>query len=129
MITKKKMEQAKAIFEQGNQFRESGKIEDSIQSYRRAIEIKPTFSRPLVNLAEVYESRENWTEATKSYRRLIGLEPNNHKHYIKLAKVLVKQNKIYGAIAAYQEAIELKPDLFARAYKHLGDLLLQDKDD
>ena len=129
MVTQNKMEKAKASFEQGNQFREHGQIEDSIQSYRKAIEIKPTYSRPLINLAELYESQENWTEAIKCYRRIIGLDSNNHKAYVKLAKVLVKQNKIHGAIAAYQEAIQLNPDLSAKIYRQLGDLLLQEKDD
>ena len=129
MVSRTRIEKAKASFEQGNQFKERGDIAESIQSYQKAIQIQPEYKRPLNNLADIYESQENWLEATKCYQHLIGLEPSSHFYYVKLAKVLVKQNKIYGAIAAYQEALALNPDLPGKIYKTLGDLLLQDKDD
>ena len=106
-----KVEKAKAIFEQGNQLKQEGNLDQSIESYQQAIKIKPDFNPPLNKLGEIYESQENWVEATKCYRRLIGLKPEIAGHYIKLARVLVQQNKIHGAIAAYQEAIELNADL------------------
>ena len=82
------VERAKNSFENGNQLKEQGSLQESIQSYQEAIKIKPDYAQPLFKLAEIYESQENWAEAVKCYRRSIGLNPENHTSYLKLAKAL-----------------------------------------
>ncbi len=125
MPSQKLLERAKVNFNRGNELKEQGMLAESIESYQKAIQIKPDYTQPLLKLAKIYEEQENWAEAVKCYQRMIGFKPENHTAYLKLAKALKQQNKIYGAIAAYQQAIELKPDLPARVYKEYGDLLLK----
>ncbi len=119
----------KASLELSNRLKEQGNSHKSIQSYQEAIKINPDIIQPLLKLAKIYETEQNWLELAKCYRRMIGLNPENHSFYLNLAKALQKQNKFYGAIAAYQEAIALKPDISATVYKNLGDLLVKEKDE
>jgi len=99
--------------------------DEGTEQLKEDIQIKPDHIQPVLQLAEIYESQENWTEATKCDQRIVGLEPDNSNSYLKMAKTLQEQGKIYGAIAAYQEAIELNPNLPAKVYKELGDLLIK----
>ena len=121
------LQRAQANFHQGNKLRELGKIDESIQKYQRAIEIKPDFSQPMEELAKVHIAQSDFKAAIKCYRRIIGLNTENHQTYLKLAKAFLKQGKTFCAIAAYQEAIELKPDLDIKVYIKLGNLLLSEQ--
>lgn len=103
-------------------------IEELISEYKKAITIKPDYIQPLIQLGEIYETQENWSEAAKYYNQMASLNPSNHGGYLRLGRVLAKQDKVYGAIAAYAEAIELKPDLGPGIYKAFGDLLLKVND-
>jgi tetratricopeptide (TPR) repeat protein len=127
MTTSNLLARAKANFERGNQLEKQGNINESIKSYRQAIQIKPNFVQSLLKLAEVYNSQENWSETTRCYQNLIGINPENHAFHLKLAKVLLKQEKVDQAIAAYTRAIELKPELSQQIYRQLATLLLQEK--
>ena len=120
--------QAKEYFNEANELKEKGMLAESIASCEKAIAIKPNYPQPVLKLAEIYETQENWSEAAKCYRRAVGFNPDNANTFVKLAKALAKQNKTYGAIAAYAEAIELKQDLSAFVYRDYGDLLLQVND-
>ncbi|RMF28019.1 MAG: tetratricopeptide repeat protein, partial [Cyanobacteria bacterium J083] len=100
-------------------------INESIKSYQQAIKIKPDYSKALLELGAIYESKSDWSAASNCYYRLIGTKPDNVNAYLRLARTLLKQDKIYGAISAYQEAIQLRSNLPAKVYKDLGDLLTQ----
>jgi tetratricopeptide (TPR) repeat protein len=81
-------------FEKGNEFKEQGEIELAIENYQKSIQIKPDYIQPVVQLAEIYQSQENWSEATKCYQRIVGLRPDNSNSYLKMAKTLQQQGKI-----------------------------------
>ena len=70
------IEKAQAIFEQANQLKDSGYIQDAINNYKRSLKIKPNYIKSLLALSEIYESQENWTEAVKCYNLYISLQPD-----------------------------------------------------
>ena len=121
------LQRARANFNQGNKYKDLGNIDKSIQSFQRAIKIKPDFIRPLQELAKIYESQQDLSAATQCYRRIIGLHSEDHQTHLKLARILQKQNNVYGAIAAYQEALNLRPELNFRVYTQLCNLVLREK--
>ncbi|MBR8827303.1 MAG: tetratricopeptide repeat protein [Gomphosphaeria aponina SAG 52.96 = DSM 107014] len=128
MATKKIITKVKESLAEGNELKEQGKLEESIESYQKAIKLKPDYYPALSKLASIYETQENWEEAEKCYVRQIGSNPEDAKAYLNLARVLKKQNKNWGAKAAYQKAVELKEDWGGKIYKEAGDALLVEED-
>jgi len=119
------LKQAQASFERGNKLRKEGHLQKAINNYNKALRLNPRFAKPLIQLGDIYKTKENWEDETKCYRRAIGINPKNHGFYVRLARSLEKQNKIYGAIAAFAEAIELEPNVSPQVYKEYADLLLK----
>ena len=75
MSAQKNLARAKAIFDQGNIQKQEGRLNESISSYRQAMQIQPNYTEPILKLAEIYEDQKNWTEAAECYQKMITLKP------------------------------------------------------
>jgi len=57
-------------------YRSSSKIDEAINRYRRAIEIRPYYAEAHYNLATAIRSQENIDEAMSHYRQAIRIKPD-----------------------------------------------------
>lgn len=93
--------------EEGNSARDSRDYPKAETAYRRALNIKPTDSRAIYGLGNIYADQQRWEEAETSYRQAIALDPNEAGSHIALSYVLT-QPIIGGDLSnRYEEAEKL----------------------
>ncbi|MEB3281101.1 MAG: tetratricopeptide repeat protein [Lyngbya sp.] len=114
----------------GMAFQMQGQLEAALQSYLKALEIKPDDAEVYSNIASVYAQQQQWQDAAISYEVASRLDPKSEKTYLELGNVLIKLSRLDEAIACYRKLINLNPNL-ALAYQKLGDVFfkLQQWDD
>ena len=97
-----------------------GKVEEAIDHYYQAIQIRPDYDRAYFNLGNAFAELGNIDTARRYYAKAPSFEPAEAHN--NLGRALAIQGKIEDAIANYLEALALKPDL-AEAHNNLGDAL------
>jgi tetratricopeptide (TPR) repeat protein len=108
----------------GNAFKDKGRLEEAIASYRAALELKPDYAEAHNNLGLALRDQGDLDEAAASYRAAIEHRPdyaNAHNH---LGIALQELGQPGEAIVHYRKAIAATPD-FAEAYNNLGSALLK----
>src|SRR4028119_1412460 len=108
----------------GNSLQESGRFDEAVAAYKKAIELNPNFSWSYHSLGDVLLKLEKWEEAVAAYKKAVGLNPDFSWSYHSLGDVLLKLEKWEEAVAAYKKAVGLNPD-FSWSYHNLGDALLK----
>ncbi len=107
---------------EGNQFLESGNLDEAIAAYRHAIELNPDISWPYHHLGEALTQQGKLEDAIAAYRRAIELNPDFSWSYHHLGDALAQQLQPEEAAAAFGKAIELNPQHFG-SYCGLGESL------
>jgi tetratricopeptide (TPR) repeat protein len=106
----------------GNAIAELGRIEEAIDHFTEAVNIRPNFSKAHNNLGNALSRQGKNQEAIRHFYKALEVEPNFPGFHLNLGNALENQGKIEGAISHYSKALQLKPD-FAEAYFNLGNLL------
>lgn len=103
---------------------EAGRIDESIKSYLRAIELDKHYSDPLSNLAVAYSLKEETDKAIESLKAAINLCPNYPEALNNLGTLFIKKKQYEDAEKALSRAIELRP-YYGKAWYNLGRLYLE----
>ncbi len=113
------LKQAVSLAKQGDQLFLQGNLEDAIQTYDQALELKP-------DLAEVWNNRgvaltrlQRYHEAIASYERAIQLRDHYADAWNNRGVALGKLHHYDAAILSYQKAIDFKPN-YMDAWNNLG---------
>ena len=109
----------------GNLKAGTGKQEEAITHYNRAIEIDPKYSAAYRGLASVYDSRNESKKALTTYKLAIQLKPDYWEGYKDLAIHYLRQANYSMAIQQFREVLELVPNN-SIAYSNLGAAYLYD---
>jgi len=96
-------------------------LDAAIDSYQRAVALKPDYATAWSNLGAAQQTQNNFDAAIKSYRCAIAAQPEVSA-YNNLGSVLNLQNRVDEAIACYQQALALDPNC-AKAWSNLGGTL------
>jgi len=104
-----------------HQLQLEGKLEESINTYNKAIEINPKFSWYYHYLGNILTKLGRLDEAVKAYSQAIELNHNSAWHYYQLGEVLLEKKLIDDAIACLQSAIKINPNMY-QSYNKLGEL-------
>lgn len=105
------------------------KLDAAIDSYNKAIQLKPDFAAAYYNRGDAYYTQNKLNEAIKDFEKAITFSPGKTEAYYNLGNIFVKQNKIYSALACYNAVIQLEPNFF-QAYNNRGIIYLEhDKPD
>lgn len=106
---------------------EAGRVDESIISYKRAIELDSFYADPHSNIAVSYSMKNDVDNAIDALRQAIKISPNYPEAYNNLGTLLI-QKKLYGeAEHALNLAIQLRPYYgkafynLARMYEEKGD--------
>ena len=111
----------------GNSLLSSGRFDDAVAAYQKAVELKPDFSWSHHGLGDVLLKLERWEDAVAAYKKAVELNPNFSWSYHNLGDALLKLRQWEEAAAAYRCEIALNSD-FAWSFCNLGDALTQLKD-
>ncbi|MBE9097328.1 tetratricopeptide repeat-containing sulfotransferase family protein [Tychonema sp. LEGE 07203] len=108
----------------GNSLQSSGRFDDAVAAYRKAVELNPDFSWSYHGLGDVLLKLEQWEDAVCAYKKAVELNPDFSWSYHNLGDALLKLRRWEEAAAAYKKAVELNSD-FAWSFCNLGDALTQ----
>jgi tetratricopeptide (TPR) repeat protein len=106
----------------GNSLQESGRLDEAVAAYKKAIELNPNFSWSYHSLGDVLLKLEKWEEAVAAYKKAVELNPDFSWSYHNLGDALLKLRQWEEAAAAYRCEIALNSD-FAWSFCNLGDAL------
>ena len=106
----------------GNSLQESGRFQEAVAAYKKAIELNPNFSWSYHSLGDVLLKLEKWEEAVAAYKKAVELNPDFSWSYHNLGDALLKLRQWEEAAAAYRCEIALNSD-FAWSFCNLGDAL------
>ncbi|XZO03603.1 MAG: tetratricopeptide repeat-containing sulfotransferase family protein [Microcoleus sp.] len=106
----------------GNSLLASGRFEDAVIAYKKAVELNPNFSWSYHGLGDVLQKLGHRDEAVAAYRKAIELNPDFSWSYHNLGDVLLELEQWEEAAVAYRCEIKIKSD-FAWSFGNLGDAL------
>ena len=106
----------------GNSLQESGRFDEAVAAYKKAIELNPNFSWSYHSLGDVLLKIEKWEEAVAAYKKAVELNPDFSWSYHNLGDALLKLRQWEEAAVAYRCEIALNSD-FAWSFCNLGDAL------
>lgn len=102
--------------------RASGKVDEAIACYERAIQLNPKYAPAHSNLGIALKAQGKAEPAIDCFRRALELDADFAPAHNNLAIALKKQGDVVGAMKHYQESARLAPDAIEPHY-NLGLLL------
>ena len=106
----------------GDVQRSIGKMGEAIDSYNKALALKPDFTEVLANLSSIYLNQNNLDECLRFSKKALALKPDYHIALYNVGTVHELRGRFAEAEAAYRSTITAKPDL-ALAHAGLGRML------
>ena len=113
---------AEAHFNRANQLDDLKRHEEAINSYRRAIALKPDYAEAHNNLGNALINLNRPQEAVASYQKALAIKPGFADFHFNLGHALNKLGRHEEAVASFQKTLALKPD-FPEAQYSLGNAL------
>ena len=113
---------AVAYYNLGEYYSGKGKLDEAVDNYLKAIQIRPGYDDALNNLGVALALKGELDEAVARIRESIRYQPDKADAYYNLGNVFVMQHKPDEAISAYTGALRLKPD-YPEAHNNLANLL------
>ena len=104
-----------------------GMIDKSIESYKKAISIKPDYIEAYINMGLAYQHLGKLEEAIEEFKKALLVKPDYTEAYSNMGNAFLEQGKLEEAIDAYKTVLSLEPD-YAEAFNNMGNALQgQDK--
>ena len=104
-----------------------GKIEASIEHYRRAIELDPNLEAAYLKLGDAYSRKDAWDRAASNFEKALEINPGDPAACYALALAREKQGRRREGIELLLEIVREDPAHFL-AHQQLGRLLAEDGD-
>jgi len=97
----------------------TGKYQEAVTEFKRALELDPTTDEAYIGLAQTYTKLNKLEDAEKTFQRLIGLRPQYYRGYNALGSFYLQQAQYDKAAQMYLKASDLAPQSY-RIYTNLG---------
>lgn len=108
----------------GREFEESGKLPEAIAEVKEALKERPTSSRVLRKLAQLYSGIGQDDVAEKCLLKAVSVNNHDAVSRYMLGELCLKKNDLAGAIKYYDQAISISPRNISKGVE-LGEVLLQ----
>ena len=105
---------------QGAANQEIGQLNAAVESFKKAVKIKPDYAVAYYNMGNVFQEQLKLDKAIEVYKAAVKIKPTYADAYYNMGTTLASQNNFEGAIAAFEKALSIKPD-FAEAFLNLGN--------
>ena len=99
-----------------------GRLDQAIDSYNKALAIKPDNAEAYYNMGNSLNKLGKLAEAIGDYNKALAIKPDYAEAYYNMGIALKQQGKLGEAIVAYNKALASKPD-HAEAYSNMGNAL------
>ncbi len=116
-LKQKMEEEAVACFKKGVKLSRENKLEEAIQAFQKAVELKEDFVEACVNLGAFFFQQQKDDEAEKVLLKALELRPEESKPKeilaainFEKAKILIKENKMDEALERLKQAYSFRAD-------------------
>jgi TolB-like protein/Flp pilus assembly protein TadD len=103
-------DRAETLVALGNVYRETGRVAESQDLFRRALEAEPNSASAHAGLAQSLRMEGDSEAAEFHLRRAIQLDPAYWRHRFALARVVYEQGRVEETVDQLNQAIRLAPD-------------------
>ncbi len=93
----------------GRLWESSGNRQKAMESYTKALSVKPNHPQALASIARLHNSGGNYPEAINFFNKAIQQDPKDSTLYNDLGLTLNKSGDTAGAVAALTKALEISP--------------------
>jgi tetratricopeptide (TPR) repeat protein len=107
----------------GNALLASGRVDQAITEFKRALEINPNYAEAHYNLGNALFGKGQLDEALAQYQRAAETKPTFALAHYNLGIALLQKGRADEAIIQFQAALALHPN--AEAHNNLGNAFLQ----
>ncbi|MGZ6124628.1 MAG: tetratricopeptide repeat protein, partial [Myxococcales bacterium] len=101
-----------------------GEYADAIRSFRRALEIEPSNSDAIRELANAYDAAGQTADAEKTFLRAVHLRPDSWAATRDLGVFYNRHGRLQDALVQFQRVLAMTPDSYS-AYANLGGIYLR----
>jgi len=115
---------AKAHCGLGDILLSTGRLDEAIAQFRRALEIDPGFALAHMNLGVALFQTGQVDDATTEFRKAVEIDPAAALAHNNLGFALFQKGRFDEAVAEYQKALALDPN-FILAHSNLGKALVE----
>ena len=115
-ISEEKIEASHKWLEKGKSLSRSGKHQDAIKAYDKAIELNPMLDKAYNNRGNVYFDKQEYDKAIDDYSRSIELNPRQYKVYSNRGVAYRLMERFDRAVKDYTRAIKLAPRYYPAYY-------------
>jgi len=116
-LEQRRGEEAIAYFEKGTKLSKDNKIEEAIQAFQKAVELKEDFFEAYVNLGAFLFQQQKDDEAEKALLKAFELRPEESKPKeilaainFEKAKILIQKNKTDEALERLKQSYNFRAD-------------------
>jgi FkbM family methyltransferase len=95
---------------------DKGDLDAAIDSYKRAINIKPDYAEAYSNKGVALTKKGDLEAAIDSYKQAINIKPDHAEAYSNMGAALEKQDKLEEAIDLYKSALCQLPKVYEHPY-------------
>ena len=99
-----------AHFNQGNAYKDDGRLEEAIASYRKAVAMAPGFPAAHVNLGSALVQHGRHGEAVACFRKALVLEPELAEAWFNLGVSFYRLGDLASATPALESYLQARPD-------------------
>jgi tetratricopeptide (TPR) repeat protein/4-amino-4-deoxy-L-arabinose transferase-like glycosyltransferase len=103
----------------GGALEKLGRIEESIEAYYKAVDLRRDYAEAYHNMALLLTKQKRIEHAVANFNIALKLDPENSDVHKDLGRALFQQGKTDDAVGHYYKAIELEPDN-AKAHSYLA---------
>ena len=102
-----------------------GQLNEALDCFQTALQIRPDNPDVLYNLGNVYARLGRWDEAITNYQRALQLTPDQADILNNLGFALATRKQLPEAIACFEAALKINPDS-ASTHNNLAAILFQE---
>lgn len=111
-----------AWFNMGWAYYNLGEMEKAVESYSKAVGLKPSYAQAWYNMGLAYDKMNRTKDAVASYNKAVTVFPGYLDAYFNMGMALVKAKDKPAAVKAFEKVIEIAPgsDKAQSARDYLG---------
>ena len=119
------IEQAEQIFNEANQLKAEGALDEALTLYLQGLEASPKHLHALQQVAGIYEIKQEWQKVLDYCQTVVKLRPKNFTAYTRIGRAWQQLGNLHDAIPAYEQALELKPEQAPKVYLDFANALIE----
>ncbi len=86
----------------------TGKLDEALKILEEELQKKPEQASLIMRIGEIYEAKEDWSQAVYQFEKALRIEPENKSYYSALARTYAKQSQFLKAAECGRIAFEHK---------------------